>query len=191
MIFQIGLPNILTLLRIGLIPIFIVIFYLPFSWAHHGAALIFALACITDWLDGFLARKWQQASSFGAFFDPVADKLLVSSSLILLVGSADLQYITLPAVVIVGREIVISALREWMAEIGQRASVAVSFVGKIKTAMQMVAIFLVIACHQALTWWGVLGTGLLYLSAILTIWSMVVYLKMAWPELTKKSGVTG
>ncbi len=187
---KIGLPNMLTLLRIGMIPIFIVIFYLPFVWAHYAAAIIFTLACLTDWLDGFLARKWHQASSFGAFIDPVADKLLVSSSLVLLVGSPDLHFLTLPAVVIVGREIAISALREWMAEIGQRTSIAVSYVGKIKTGMQMIAIILLIACHQSGTWCGLLGTVLLYLAAILTIWSMIEYLKIAWPELTKKSELT-
>ena len=187
MIFSIGWPNLLTLLRIGIIPIFVVIFFLPFVWAHYLAAVLFAFACFTDWLDGFLARKLEQFSSFGAFFDPVADKLLVSASLLLLVGSPQLQYITIPAIVIVGREIVISALREWMAELGQRASMAVSYVGKVKTTMQMVAITLLLAFHQSQTWYGLLGTGLFYVAAILTIWSMMEYLKIAWPELTKKS----
>ncbi|MCR9191674.1 MAG: CDP-diacylglycerol--glycerol-3-phosphate 3-phosphatidyltransferase [Gammaproteobacteria bacterium] len=182
---MLGWPNILTMLRIGMIPIFILIFYLPFAWAHYVAAVIFAVACLTDWLDGFLARKLHQLSSFGAFFDPVADKLLVASSLILLVAAPNLQLITLPAVVIVGREIVVSALREWMAAIGQRTSVAVSYVGKVKTAMQMVAITLLIACQQSMSWCGILGTALLYLAAILTIWSMVEYLKIAWPELMR------
>ena len=187
MILSIGWPNMLTLLRIGIIPVFVAIFFLPFVWAHYLAAFIFALAGFTDWLDGFLARKLKQLSSFGAFFDPVADKLLVSSSLLLLVGSPQLQYITIPAIVIVGREIVISALREWMAELGQRASIAVSYVGKVKTSLQMVAITLLLAFHQTGTWYGLLGTGLLYAAAILTIWSMIEYLKIAWPELTKKS----
>ena len=187
MIFSIGWPNLLTLLRIGIIPIFVVIFFLPFVWAHYLAAVLFAFACFTDWLDGFLARKLEQFSSFGAFFDPVADKLLVSASLLLLVGSPQLQYITIPAIVIVGREIVISALREWMAELGQRASMAVSYVGKVKTTMQMVAITLLLAFHQSQTWYGLLGAGLLYVAAILTIWSMMEYLKIAWPELTKKN----
>ena len=186
MIFSIGWPNLLTLLRIGIIPFFVVIFFLPFVWAHYFAAVIFALACLTDWLDGFLARKLGQFSPFGAFFDPVADKLLVSASLLLLVGSPNLHYITIPAIVIVGREIVISALREWMAELGQRASMAVSFVGKVKTTLQMVAITMLLAFHQTSTWYGLLGTVLLYVAAILTIWSMMEYLKIAWPELTKK-----
>lgn len=190
MIFSIGWPNILTLLRIIIIPIFVVIFFLPFVWAHYLAAVLFAVACFTDWLDGFLARKLEQSSPFGEFFDPVADKLLVSASLLLLVGSPQLQYITLPAIVIVGREIVISALREWMAELGKRASIAVSYIGKVKTALQMVAITLLLAFHQSPTWYGFLGTALLYVAAILTIWSMMEYLKIAWPELTKKSEPT-
>ena len=136
-----NLPNLLTLLRIILIPVFIVVFYVPFEWAHVAAAIIFALASFTDWLDGYLARKLKQMSPFGAFLDPVADKLLVATSLLLLVGGRDINYITLPAIIIVGREIVISALREWMAEIGSRASVTVSYIGKVKTTVQMVALF--------------------------------------------------
>jgi len=182
---RISLPNLFTLLRIALIPIFIIVFYLPFSSAHAVAAIIFALACITDWLDGYLARRLSQTSPFGAFLDPVADKLLVASSLLMLVGSHELSYITLPAIIIVGREIVISALREWMAEIGSRASVAVGYVGKVKTAMQMVAIILLIAFHPSESFLGVFGIVFLYLAAIMTIWSMVAYLKLAWPELTR------
>ena len=182
-----SVPNILTLMRIALIPIFIVVFYLPFSWAHYAAAIIFALASFTDWLDGYLARKLKQISPFGAFLDPVADKLLVASSLLLLVSTNEVHYITLPAIVIVGREIVISALREWMAEVGSRASVAVSYIGKAKTAMQMVALILLLAFYPSASVWGWVGFVLLYLAAILTIWSMVVYLMIAWPELTKKT----
>jgi CDP-diacylglycerol---glycerol-3-phosphate 3-phosphatidyltransferase len=179
------MPNLITLLRIGLIPVFIMFYYLPFSFAHIVAAVIFSLACFTDWLDGFLARKLMQTSPFGAFLDPVADKLLVASSLLMLVGSKDLQYITLPAIIIVGREIVISALREWMAEIGSRTSVAVGYVGKVKTFMQMLAIILLLAFHSSTSLLGVVGIILLYLAAIMTVWSMVVYLKVAWPELIK------
>lgn len=181
-----SLPNLLTLMRIVLIPIFVGVFYLPFSWAHAAAALIFAAASFTDWLDGYLARRLKQMSPFGAFLDPVADKLLVATSLLLLLGAKDLNYITLPAIVIVGREIVISALREWMAEVGTRASVTVSYVGKVKTAMQMLALILLLAFHPATSYWGILGFILLYLAAILTIWSMVVYLNIAWPQLIKK-----
>jgi CDP-diacylglycerol--glycerol-3-phosphate 3-phosphatidyltransferase len=181
-----SLPNILTLMRIFFIPVFVMIFYLPFSWAHQAAACIFALACFTDWLDGFLARKLKQISPFGAFLDPVADKLIVATSLLLLVGDKNLHYIAIPSMVIVGREIVISALREWMAEIGSRASVMVCHVGKIKTFLQMFALFLLLAFNPVTSWWGVLGFVILYLAAILTIWSMIIYLLIAWPLLTKK-----
>lgn len=182
---MLSLPNWLTLTRIMLIPIFIITFYLPFSFAKGLSAAIFALACFTDWLDGFLARKLEQSSPFGAFLDPVADKLLVSTSLLLLVGSQNIPFITLPAIVIVGREIAISALREWMAEMGQRVSVAVSYMGKVKTVLQMFALFLLIAFVPAESSWGVLGVILLYVAAGLTIWSMVIYLGIAWPELRK------
>lgn len=182
-----SLPNVLTLMRIILIPVFIGFFYLPFSWAHAAAAVVFALACFTDWLDGYLARRLEQLSPFGAFLDPVADKLLVASCLLLLVGAKDIDYITIPAIIIVGREIVISALREWMAEIGSRASVTVSYISKVKTALQMLALFLLIAFNPAISWWGVIGFVLLYIAAILTIWTMVMYLKIAWPQFTKKS----
>jgi len=182
-----NLPNVLTLMRIVLIPVFIGIFYMPFAGAHTIAAVIFALACLTDLLDGYFARKLKQISPFGAFLDPVADKLLVASTLLLLVGTKDIDYIVLPAIVIVGREIVISALREWMAEVGSRASVAVGYIGKIKTGMQMMALILLIAFHPATSIWGVIGFILLYLAAILTIWSMVVYLMIAWPQLTKNT----
>lgn len=180
------LPNSLTLARVALIPVFIIVFYLPWSWGQSAAAGIFLLASITDWLDGYFARKLKQISSFGAFLDPVADKLLVASSLLLLVAAGDRGYITIPAIIIVGREIIISALREWMAEVGSRASVAVNYVGKIKTAMQMTAVILLLAFKPAASWLGVLGVILLYVAAILTIWSMIAYLIVAWSELTKK-----
>ncbi len=183
MLLRTGIPNIITLLRIGLIPIFIFCFYLPFKYAHISAAIIFALACLTDWLDGFLARKLGQTSPFGAFLDPVADKLLVAASLLMLVGSSDLHFITLPSIIIVGREIVISALREWMAEVGSRASVAVGFIGKVKTFMQMIAIALLLAFHSNITFLTYIGVIMLYLAAIMTVWSMVIYLRVAWPKL--------
>ncbi|MBA4696561.1 MAG: CDP-diacylglycerol--glycerol-3-phosphate 3-phosphatidyltransferase [Legionella sp.] len=184
-----SLPNLFTLMRILLIPVFILVFYLPFHWAHGVAAAIFALASATDWLDGYLARRLKQVSPFGAFLDPVADKLLIACCLLLLVGAKEMDYITIPAIVIVGREIVVSALREWMAEIGKRASVAVNYIGKVKTVIQMIAIFLLIAFTPAQSGWGVLGFGLLYLSTIITIWSMIVYLTIAWPQLTKKNSL--
>lgn len=184
------LPNSLTLARILLIPIFILVFYLPWSWSYLAAAILFLIASLTDWLDGYFARKLKQMTPFGAFLDPVADKLLVASTLLLLVGAGDRGYITLPAIVIVGREIVISALREWMAEIGSRASVAVSYVGKVKTTVQMISLVLLLAFPPALSMSGILGifgVVLLYVAAILTIWSMVVYLIAAWPILLKKT----
>lgn len=181
-----SLPNILTLMRIVSIPIFILVFYLPFNWAHGMAAVIFALASFTDWLDGYLARRWQQMSPFGAFLDPVADKLLVACTLMVVLGSKDIDYITIPAIIIIGREIVISGLREWMAEVGRRASVTVNYIGKVKTALQMLAILLLVAFDPKISWWGTLGCFLLYIAAILTIWSMVIYLSFSWPELTQK-----
>ena len=184
------LPNVLTLARISLIPVFILVFYLPWSGAHYTAAVIFMIASVTDWLDGYFARKLEQMTPFGAFLDPVADKLLVASSLLLLVGAGDRGYITLPAIVVVGREIVISALREWMAEIGSRASIAVSYIGKVKTAVQMIALVLLLAFSPELSMsgiLGVLGVVLLYVASTLTIWSMVAYLMLAWPILLKKT----
>jgi CDP-diacylglycerol--glycerol-3-phosphate 3-phosphatidyltransferase len=186
----VNLPNALTLARLILIPVFIIIYYLPLAWAHAAAAIIFAIASLTDWLDGYLARKWHQMSTFGAFLDPVADKLLVTSSLLILVGEYNLHYITLPAIIIVGREIVISALREWMAELGRRASIAVNFVAKVKTAMQMTAIALLLAYSSYTSWWGLLGVLLLYVAAILTLWSMGIYFLMTWRELSKKVDAT-
>lgn len=185
-----SLPNLLTLLRIVLIPVFIILFYLPFSWAHSVAAVIFALACFTDWLDGFLARKLKQMSPFGAFLDPVADKLLVACTLLLLVGAKEIDYITIPAIIIVGREIVISALREWMAEIGSRASVTVNYIGKLKTVLQMLALFLLVAFSPGESYWGVLGFIMLYVAAILTLWSMIIYLNIAWPQLIHNANET-
>ncbi|KRT55538.1 CDP-diacylglycerol--glycerol-3-phosphate 3-phosphatidyltransferase [endosymbiont of Ridgeia piscesae] len=184
------IPNILTLLRILLIPVFVLIFYLPFEGARVLSAAVFALASVTDWLDGYLARRWQQVSPFGAFLDPVADKLMVAAALLLLVEAEPSPALALAAAIIVGREITISALREWMAEIGARAQVAVSMIGKFKTAVQMVAILLLII-KQPL--WEIpvftVGFVLLYVSAILTLWSMVVYLRAAWPSLSGQSVV--
>lgn len=180
-----NLPNILTLSRIVIIPILIVVFYLPWHGAHILATGLFIVASITDGLDGYLARKWHQTSMLGAFLDPVADKVLVATCLLLLVGAKDINYITLPAIVIVGREIVISALREWMAEWGKRASVAVGVLGKVKTTLQMIAIILLLAFHPQQTWLGSLGVVMLYVAALMTIWSMVVYLKIAYEEMLK------
>ena len=181
-----NIPNTVTLLRIALIPCFAAIFYLPFSWARIVAAAIFTAAALTDWLDGYLARRLRQTSKLGAFLDPVADKLMVVVVLVILLQAHPTIWLALPVAVIIGREIAISALREWMAELGARSRVAVSYLGKIKTTAQMIAIILLvirdpvgpIPSHQV-------GMALLYVSMFLTLWSMVDYLRSAWPELSR------
>lgn len=188
-----NLPNALTLLRIALIPVFAVVFYLPFAWANVAVTAIFAIAALTDWLDGFLARQLDQTSAFGAFLDPVADKLMVAVALVMLVDVNPTPFVglilALPAAVIIGREIVISALREWMAEIGERAQVAVSTIGKIKTTAQMVSLLLLLYREPLGQLPTVeIGLALLYLAAALTLWSMVIYLRAAWPTLTGPEG---
>lgn len=181
-------PNLLTLLRIGLIPVFVVVFYLPVPWARPLCALVFTVAALTDWLDGFLARRWGQTSPLGAFLDPVADKLMVAIALVLLVQAEASVLVALPAAVIIGREITVSALREWMAEIGERAAVSVSMAGKVKTAVQMTSIVLLILGGSILgTWIEWLAIALLYVAALLTLWSMFLYLRAAWPRLTRAS----
>lgn len=179
-----NIPNILTLARIAFIPLLVVLFYLPFSWSMPVAAGLFGLASITDWLDGYLARRWNQSTPFGAFLDPVADKLMVVVALALLIERYDTLVLTLPALVIIGREIVISALREWMAEMGKRGMVAVSWIGKLKTTLQMVSLLILLALppmHE----FALLGVVVLYTAAILTLWSMIQYLKAAWPHLSR------
>lgn len=179
-------PNLLTLLRIALIPVFVVVFYLRAPWAPYLAALVFTAAALTDWLDGHLARRWDQTSPLGAFLDPVADKLMVAVALVLLVQADPRTLLTLPAAVIIGREITVSALREWMAEVGARAKVAVSMTGKLKTTAQMVAIILLLLRDATLPGWlYTLGLWLLYLAAILTLWSMFLYIRAAWPSLSR------
>jgi len=183
-------PNILTLVRIILIPVLVLVFYLPGEWSYQVSAAIFGAAALTDWLDGYLARRLRQVSVFGAFLDPVADKLMVAVALVLLVQDNPSPLFTIPAVIIIGREIAISALREWMSEIGERTKVAVSVIGKVKTITQMVAILLLLykvplgplPTHDV-------GLVLLYVAAILTLWSMFVYLRAAWPILSGKSDV--
>ena len=183
-----NLPNSLTWLRILLIPLFVAVFYLPDGWvpAHAAnlvAALLFALAALTDWLDGWLARRMNQMSAFGAFLDPVADKLMVAAALIVLV---DLNRASVSAaLIIIGREIAISALREWMAKAGRAGNVAVSFIGKLKTTAQMLAILLLLYHDPIGSWpWTlVVGRWLLYLAAFLTLWSMLHYLRLAWIAL--------
>ncbi|GAB7530180.1 CDP-diacylglycerol--glycerol-3-phosphate 3-phosphatidyltransferase [Pseudomonas sp. 3A(2025)] len=178
-----NIPNLITVLRVLLIPIFILLFYMPYYWSYMAASVVFAFAAATDWLDGYLARRLEQSTPFGAFLDPVADKLMVAVALVLLVQTHANLWLTLPAAVIIGREIVISALREWMAEIGARAQVAVSSMGKWKTAAQMLALVILLANPPALTFWVFLGYALLLVAAGLTLWSMMQYLKAAWPHL--------
>ena len=179
-----NLPNLLTVLRILLIPVFVVAFYLPWSWGRELATAVFVLAALTDWLDGYLARRLELVSALGAFLDPVADKLMVATALILLVQADPSIPMAVSAAVIIGREIAISALREWMAELGRRTRVAVSEIGKFKTAAQMTAIALLIY-HDPL--WQIpvytVGLVLLYIAVVLTLWSMTQYLLAAWPSL--------
>lgn len=178
------LPNILTLLRIVLIPVLVVLFYMSGSWTPLACAAVFGLAAVTDWLDGYLARRLRQQSVFGAFLDPVADKLMVAVALVLLVEANHNLYYTIPVAIIIGREIAISALREWMSEIGERATVAVSIIGKVKTTAQMIAILLLLYDAPV----GVfptrdVGLVLLYVAAALTLWSMLIYMRAAWPVI--------
>ena len=182
----ISLPNLITSLRILLIPVLVAVFYLaPVEWRYLASSLVFSLASATDWLDGYLARRLNAMTPFGAFLDPVADKLIVAVALILLVEVHASAILAIPALVIVGREIVVSALREWMAEYSDRRSVAVSFVGKVKTAFQMVAIIVLLASGPNLdSIYVISGYVLLYLAAALTLWSMYLYLKIAWPDLS-------
>ncbi len=186
-----NLPTTITWLRIALIPLFVVAFYLPVSWSGPAASVIFSLAGITDWLDGYLARRLGQTSAFGAFLDPVADKLMVITALFLLTGKDGREVVAIAAAVIVGREIAVSALREWMAELGQRHHVAVSNVGKYKTTFQIIALILML-WEQPL--FGIqatydIGYFCLLFAAGLTLWSMAIYLRNAWPVL--KNSDTG
>jgi len=181
-----NLPNILTLLRILLIPVLVVVYYLPYDWMYPLSAGIYFLAGATDWLDGYYARRLGETSAFGAFLDPVADKVMVTTALVLLV-SADQNWLLATAViVIIGREITISALREWMSTLGVRKNVAVTWLAKIKTALQMLATGLMLYRYDA---YGLpiyqIGEWLLYAAAILTLWTMTVYLLAAWPELSR------
>lgn len=176
-----NLPTNLTLLRIILIPLLAVVFYLPWEYARLACTAIFIVAGITDWLDGYLARKMGMETSFGAFLDPVADKLMVAFVLVLIVQQEGSPYLAIPSAIIIGREITIASLREWMAELGQRAKVKVSQLGKWKTTAQMVAIGFLLY-DQDIGGFPVktLGYLLLYLAALLTLWSMINYLKAAW-----------
>lgn len=189
---ELNAPTLMTLLRVVLIPILVIVFYLPVTWAHFAATFVFWLAAVSDVLDGYLARRMGLTSVFGAFLDPVADKLIVAVALVIIVDQNPTPFpdilITLPAIIIIGREIVISALREWMAEIGERTQVAVSTIGKIKTNAQMFSIMFLFYREPM---WGMpmaeMGFVLLYIAAALTLWSMMIYLRAAWPLLIGNS----
>jgi CDP-diacylglycerol--glycerol-3-phosphate 3-phosphatidyltransferase len=184
---QFNLPTNLTLLRIALIPLLTVIFYLPWEYANLACALVFLFAGLTDWLDGYLARKMAQETPFGAFLDPVADKLMVAIVLVLIVQQQADPYLAIPAAIIIGREITIASLREWMAEIGQRAKVKVSQLGKWKTTAQMLAITLLLY-HEDIAGIPITLSGyvLLYIAAALTLWSMVNYLRAALAAMAEE-----
>ncbi|PSW21244.1 CDP-diacylglycerol--glycerol-3-phosphate 3-phosphatidyltransferase [Photobacterium sanctipauli] len=178
---RLTIPNILSFIRLLLIPVFVVTFYLPYSWSAFATALIFLIAGITDWFDGYLARKLNQTTRFGAFIDPVADKVMVATALVLVVEHYHSVWVTIPAITMIGREIIISALREWMAELGKRSNVAVSWVGKVKTASQVVALILLL--WHPVPWVTWLGYASLYVATVLTYWSMYIYLRAAKDDL--------
>lgn len=180
-----NIPNLLTLFRLFLIPVFILCFYSGIENARFWAAFVFWLAAITDALDGYLARKLQQSTPFGAFLDPVADKVMVAVALVLIAVDSLSMSVTIPAIIMISREIVISALREWMAELGKRANVAVSNLGKYKTIAQMLALIGLIwrPEHWLVSWFSPVGMLLLYVATVLTIWSMYDYLRAAWRDL--------
>ena len=189
---RINLPTWLTLFRILLLPVIVVVFYIPWRFSSLAAAMVFVAAALTDWLDGWLARRLRQTSAFGAFLDPVADKLMVTVTLFLLVADHPTALLALTAAVIVGREIGVSALREWMAELGQRARVRVRLIGKLKTVVQFVAIIVLLVEHDAgtLRFYKV-GETLLLLAAALTLASGFGYLRAAWPLLIEQSDDRG
>jgi len=184
---KMNLPTKLTMFRIVMIPFFVVLFYVPiFGINNYLVTIVYFLAGITDWFDGYLARKWNQQSKFGAFLDPVADKLMVAVALVLLVSKHPGVWLALPAAIIIGREITISALREWMANVGDQTKVAVSIIGKFKTAAQMGAIgFLLFEEPIGQFPTMMIGYLLLYIAAGMTLWSMFMYLYAAWPALTR------
>ena len=190
---KLTIPTWLTLLRIVLIPVLVVVFYLPYSWSNFAAVFVFVFAALTDWLDGWIARRYNQFSAFGAFLDPVADKLMVAVALFLIVQGHPTPWMAFWAAVIVGREIAVSALREWMAQMGQRAKVKVAPMGKFKTIVQMVALGCLLysvtppSAPDVDIWMGDvifrIGDWLLAVAAVLTLWSGAQYLHAAWPTL--------
>ncbi|MGN7725381.1 CDP-diacylglycerol--glycerol-3-phosphate 3-phosphatidyltransferase [Luteimonas sp. 22616] len=196
---KLTIPTWLTLLRILMIPVLVLVFYLPYKWTNFAATAVFALAAITDWLDGWIARRYHQYSAFGAFLDPVADKLMVAVALFLIVQGHPTAWMALWAAVIVGREIAVSALREWMAELGQRARVKVAAIGKIKTVAQMLALLCLLysVSPDRVQRYDLfmrdlvfhVGDWLLAVAALLTLWSGLAYLRAAWPVLRAGEGI--
>ncbi|HET8942483.1 MAG TPA: CDP-diacylglycerol--glycerol-3-phosphate 3-phosphatidyltransferase [Rudaea sp.] len=181
---RLTIPTMLTLFRIALLPVMVIVFYAPFRGANIAAAMVFLAAAFTDWLDGFIARRYNMGSAFGAFLDPVADKLMVAVTLFLIVQENPTPLMAIVSAIIVGREITISALREWMAELGQRTRVSVALLGKFKTVMQIIAIAVLLYQHDlaGLRLFHV-GEALLLIAAVLTIWSGFEYLRAAWPTM--------
>ncbi|CUX97129.1 CDP-diacylglycerol--glycerol-3-phosphate 3-phosphatidyltransferase [Candidatus Hoaglandella endobia] len=179
---QLNIPTWLTMFRILMIPLFVLAFYLPFSWATICCSLIFVLAALTDWFDGFLARRWKQTTRLGAFFDPVADKIMVAMALVLVAEHFHSWWITIPAATMITREIIISALREWMAEIGKRSRMVVSWIGKVKTTAQMLALIALLWRPDYLLVTEI-GITALYIATVLTYWSMFKYLYASWSDL--------
>ena len=180
---KLNFPTYLTLFRVALIPLFVVVFYLPITYSPEITTFIFFIASITDWFDGYLARKWNQTTPLGAFLDPVADKVLVAVAFVCVVEYYHTWWITIPICIMIAREIIISALREWMAELGKRTSVAVSIWGKIKTTAQMLALGGMLWRQSDLM--ETLAFILLYIASALTIWSMLQYLKASKGSLLK------
>ena len=184
---KLTIPTVLTLFRIALIPVLVLVIYLPYHWTNFAAAFLFALGAITDWADGYIARRFGMMSAFGAFLDPVADKLAVAVALVVIVQLHPTLFMALIAAVIIGREITISALREWMAEVGQRSTVRVAAIGKIKTIVQMMALVMLLYREPL---WGLpiflIGEVLLAVAAVLTLWSGFAYLRAAWPALQER-----
>jgi CDP-diacylglycerol--glycerol-3-phosphate 3-phosphatidyltransferase len=178
---MLNVPNALTLFRILLIPVFLVCFYADTTNGRFWAAFVFWLAAITDALDGYLARRLQQSTPFGAFLDPVADKAMVAAALVLIAVDMQTLWVTIPTFIMISREIIISALREWMAGLGRSAQVKVSMTGKIKTAAQMLALIGLI--WQPVEWITDLGMMLLFVATVLTLWSMIEYFAAAWRDI--------
>ena len=173
------LPNLITMFRVLLIPVFVTVYFLDWRWAHEAGAFIFWFAAITDWFDGYLARKLKQSSAFGAFLDPVADKLIVAAALLMITHTYQTLWITIPAIILLSREVYVSSLREWMGQMGLSSNVKVSFIGKLKTTAQMLALIGLLSGMEYVLdfriFWVSLGYILLYIATILSLWSMWIY----------------